>query len=139
MAKKTVAGIAGKDPTLPDVPLEIGGKTYRLVYDYNAIVLAERELNAAARAKTPRGMPFVPVNLLRGFDLEAANAEELRGLLYASLLKAQPKITLDDVSQMISFSNLEKIYTAIVHCWIQSHTEVDPGGKERPTGEPGES
>ena len=134
MARKTVAGAAGADPTLPDVTLVIDGKTWHLVYNYDAIARAERALNAAAAAATPKGVPFVPINLLRGFNLEEASAEQLRGLLYAALMTAHPKVTLKEVSTLIRMDTLTDIYGTIAACWMQSQpakkTEEDA---DRPT------
>lgn len=139
MAKKdhNIAGVAGIDPTLPNVRLEANGKSYQLVYDYGAIARAERELNATAAAMTPRGATFVRISLLHGFDLDAATAEEFRGLVYAALLPQQPKITLAEVDKLLTFANMKAIYDAIVRCWLGSQPEPGAEDKDKnPTPDP---
>lgn len=109
----TVAGKPGSDPTLPDVELILGGKTYHLSYDFNAIVKAEKETG---------------VNLLTAVVGEI-NAQSLRGLLWASLLKDHPALTADEVGDFIQPTNIATIREAIVTAWFGSVPESDASGE----------
>ena len=71
MSKNNVAGKPGLDPTLPNVTLILGGVERHLVFDFNAIVLADKETG---------------VNLIKA-AMSEIDATSLRGLLWASLLK----------------------------------------------------
>jgi len=107
----TVAGKPGLDPTLPDVELILGGDTYHLAYDFNAVVQAEKVCG---------------VNLLTAVVGEIT-AQSLRGLLWASLLKDRPDITIGEVGGLIRPTNIVTIREAVVSCWFGSVPDVEPG------------
>lgn len=111
MKNHNVAGIPGHDPTLPNVKLEVGGKTYQLSYDFNAIVKAEQETGIDLLTKV----------------LGNVNATSLRGLLWAALLKDQPDITLEHAGGLILLSNIAVVRQAIVAAWFGSAR--DQGGE----------
>lgn len=99
-----VAGVVGSDPTLPDVELVVGGETYRLAYDFNAVVKAEEATG---------------VNLLTSV-MGVVTARSLRGLLWAALLKDKPDITIDKAGSLISPQNIPTIREAITTAWFGS-------------------
>lgn len=107
MPEKTVAGTPA-DPTARFTRLELNGKSYSLVYDFDSIATAE---------------DLTGLELLVGVNWAKINARRLRGMLYASLLKAHPEITLKDVAKLITPGNLPKIEKALVECWIASTPE----------------
>jgi hypothetical protein len=109
----TIANQPGQDPTLPDVDLILGGKTYKLCFDFNAICQAEK---------------VAGVNLLTSVIGEIT-AQSLRGLLWASLLKDQPTITIDEVGALIRPTNIAVIRQAVVTAWFGSvpDEESEPG------------
>jgi hypothetical protein len=107
----TVANKPGSDPTLPDVELILGGKIYHLAYDFNAIVQAEKATG---------------VNLLSSVVGEIT-ASSLRGLLWASLLKDQPDITLEQAGKLIKPHNIGTVREAIVTAWFGSNPDAEPG------------
>lgn len=117
MNENQVANQPGLDPTLPNVELVMKGKTYRLVYDFNAVVQAEKVAGA---------------NLLFAITGNI-DATGLRGLLWAALLKTEPKITLDQVGAMIAPENLAVIHNAIVTAWFGS-VKDDVVGEEEAQG-----
>lgn len=110
----TVADKAGLDPTLPDVSLTIKDKTYSLVFDFNAIVEAER---------------VTGTNLLDKV-LGSIDAKSLRGLLWASLIKAQPNITIEQAGDLITLHNASRIREAIVTAWFGSIEDTDSASGE---------
>lgn len=99
-----VAGKPGLDPTLPDVELVLGGKTYKLAYDFNAIVQAEK---------------VTGINLLVHVVGEMS-ARSLVGLLWAALLPGHPEIEIEEVGRMIQPHNIPVIRSAIVTAWFGS-------------------
>jgi hypothetical protein len=105
----TVAGKPGEDPTLPDVTLILGGVERKLCYDYNAIVLAEK---------------MTGVNLLEGV-VGQMTATNLRGLLWASLKRESPDLTIDQVGALIQPRALGIIQQALMAVWFGSIAELD--------------
>lgn len=114
-----VAGVPGRDKTLPDVPLTIGDKTFHLCFDFNALALAEE---------------LTGLNLLQSLDLQNLTVVKYRALLYSTLLKENPKITIEEVGQMVNIGTLPAITLALVHAWTGSRPEVivDKDEKENP-------
>lgn len=120
-ARKTVARTAA-DPTIRFSKLEIEGAMYSLAYDYNAIAVAE---NVAG------------VNLLEGLrNLENLNAQQLRGLLYAALLIAHPRMTIEEAGSLIRLNTLLPISEAIAQAYVYSLPEKkkDPSVPEPAMG-----
>jgi len=104
-----VAGVPGSDPTLPKVPLTIKGKTYFLVFDFNAIAKAEE---------------LTGLNLLAALDFSNLNIVKYRALLYSALLTGSPKITLEEVGNLITVHNMGEVTLALVEAWTGSKPEV---------------
>jgi hypothetical protein len=105
----TAANTPGLDATLPDVSLILGGVERHLAFDFNAIVLAEKATG---------------VNLLKAIvgDIDAT---KIRGLLWASLLRENPKLTLDEVGSWIKPRNVATIHQALIAAWFGSIDEPD--------------
>ncbi|MBB5066144.1 hypothetical protein [Granulicella mallensis] len=108
-----VAGTVGKDPTLPDVSLILNGVERHLCYDFNAIAQAEIHTG---------------INLLRNItDVSATN---LRALLWAALLKENPKLTIEEVGSWITLHKVPAIHNAIITAWFGSLDEPEPKGED---------
>jgi len=112
-----VAGRPGLDPTLPDVKLVLGGNTYQLVFDFNAIAQAEK---------------VTGINLLQA-SIDTASAQSLRGLLWASLLKENPNLIIEQVGSLITMANAPTIWAAIRTAWFGSVTSE--AAEDNPSGE----
>ena len=82
--------------------LELGGKTHKLIYDFESIVKAEEATGLA---------------LLVGVDWSNVSVTRIRAMLYASMLQAQPEITLQEITPLINFANILKIERALVQAW----------------------
>lgn len=116
MPKRSVAGTA-LDPTIQFAKLEIDGKAYKLAYSFNAIALAE----------TAAGC-----NLLGGLEnLGALTALQFRGLLYAALSVAQPKMTIEEAGNLIRLDTKGAIANALAEAYQFSMPE-DPPQAEAP-------
>ncbi len=125
MEKKTfVAGQPGLDPTLPDVELVINGSKYQLCYDHNAIAQAE---NATG------------INLLESaFRIQSANA--LRAMLWASLLKQNPGLTIEEVGTWLNPRNFLTVREALLAAWFGSVPEPsDDAGEAQGEASPNAS
>lgn len=109
----------GLDPTLPDVVLTLGGVDRHLVYDHNAIVVAEK---------------LTGINLFKSI-LGDVDATQLRALLFASLIHEDPDLTLEDVGGMIRPYNVGTIHSAILAAWLGSvvgeDKESEPASKSK--------
>jgi hypothetical protein len=110
--------ITTPDPITEFVTLEIDGKKYRLAADFNAI--AEAESGAGC-------------NLLHGISatlMNTMNMAQLRGLLYALMLRDAPATTLADAGKLIRLDTMPDIVEKISTAFALSM----PKKKENPTG-----
>lgn len=110
---KTVANTKD-DPTVPYVTLTLKGNDYKLAYSFNALALAEKATG---------------LNMFQGLNLQALNVLQLRAMLWASLLKAQPEMTLEDAGDLLSSPvDCNIALTAIANAWTASmpKPESDP-------------
>lgn len=106
---KSIAGVPGQDPTLPDVSLVIGDKERHLCFDFNAICTVKK---------------LTGINPLTA-AADTADPENLRAILLASLLRDDPLLTLDEVGSWITFRNWQHINNAIATAWFASIDETD--------------
>jgi hypothetical protein len=105
---KHVAGTI-KDPTIKFSTLTIDEQDYKLAYSFNSIAEAE------AVTKT---------NLLNGLEtLTNLNASNLRGLLWAAMLIAQPKTTLEDAGTLIRLDTIGPVTLALAEAYNLSLPE----------------
>jgi hypothetical protein len=108
--KTSVAGIPGKDPTLPKVSVTINNEVYYLAYDFNGIAIAEE---------------ITGLDLLNSsMDLSKVNARKFRALLFASMLKARPEITLFEVGDLIRNTTMNDLVIALVEAWTGSRPTI---------------
>jgi hypothetical protein len=110
-----VADSPGLDPTLPDVVLKLGDVEHQLCFDFNSIVLAGKATG---------------IDLLKAIASDVT-AEHLRGLLWASLLKRHPSLTIEQAGDMITPLNLGTIHSAIIAAWFGSATDPDAKDDQR--------
>ena len=96
--KQKIPGTA-LDPTIKFAELKIDDNTFKFVYSFASIALAES---------------LTKTNLLNGFlNLTSLNAQQLIGLTYAALLTAQPKITYDEVAALFTYDQIYPIMGAL--------------------------
>lgn len=101
---QSVAGTPA-DRTVRFINLELGGQEYSLIFDFNAIARAEKETG---------------LNLLEAFNPEGMTATQFRAMLYASLLKAHPDITLEAAGDLVSLGGILRISKALGEAWSNS-------------------
>jgi hypothetical protein len=117
MSKKNhVVGKPGLDPTLPDVSLIIAGVERHLCFDFNAIVLTEK---------------VTGINILKAALDSDINATNIRGLLWASLVKENPDLTIEEVGSWITMHNLFNVKNALTLAWLGSVTEDEESESEK--------
>lgn len=115
-----VAGKLGLDPTLPDVPLILGGKLRHLCYDFAAIVQVEK---------------VTGINLLAA-AVSTPSFTVLGCLLWAALLRESPELTLDQVGLLVTPANSAYIHAAVLSAWFKSTSDPSdqPQTKARAKG-----
>jgi len=125
-SRKSVAGIPGKDPTLPNVPLELNGKVYHLAFSFNAMAKVEE---------------LTGLKLLNAIEFNDLSVTQYRALLFSALLTENPDITLEEVGNLINLKTLAPITVALVHAWTGSQPEVVALGKDEnpPVEQPAQS
>lgn len=107
------------DPTLPKVPVKLGGETYYLCFSFAAIATAEAKLREQG----------IKVNLLHALDLSSMDAARVVPLLYATLITHQPDITPEAVAKLVTMRNLGAIFEGIGKAYTESLAEPEPGEK----------
>jgi hypothetical protein len=105
----TVAGTTA-DPTIKFTDLTLGKKTYKLCFDFDAVALAEEKTGMA---------------LLAGVDWRNIGVRRIAVMLYASALKAQPDVTMDEFRQYINHRNIGKIQMALADSWVENQMDED--------------
>jgi hypothetical protein len=114
MSKKLkIAGNPEIDPTLPKVEITLDEKKYYLCFTFRALALAQAELKKIG----------VDCNLLHALDLSSMDALKLVPLLYAALISHQPKITFEEVMDLVSFKNMGNIFNGIAQAYGDSLAE----------------
>ena len=115
----TVAGKPGLDPTLPNVPIILGGVERHLCFDYNAIVLVEQQTG---------------VNLLKA-SVGQPSMTSVRAMLWAALLHENEELTLAEVTALIRPKNIAAIHYALNQAWFGSVADPEEKKEKKPSGE----
>jgi hypothetical protein len=97
------------NPALPRVPITFDGVEYHLEYSFNAIAIAEEK---------------VGINLFGAFDFTQLTVTKFRAMLFSSLVKNHPDMTLERAGDFIRASNLADITVAMIKAWHGSMPEV---------------
>ena len=113
--RRSIAGTPF-DKTVRFTKIEIDGEEYALAFDFNAIALAESTAG---------------INLLEKLNLAELNANQLRALFYAALLKGQPQMKLSDAGSLITLQSLSTITAAIGQAWMDSIGQRDASDDPR--------
>ena len=103
------------NPIVQFTDVELKGKIYKLCWDFHAIAIAEE---------------LTDQDLLLRNEPSRITAKQLRGMLYAGLLRAHPEITLDEVTDLITFKNAPNIADALTKAWIHSNKEPEKNESE---------
>ena len=98
------------DPAAPGVPITLEGKSYRLVFVYEALAVAEQRL-------ADKG---IQVNLLTALDFVNVGAARLPHLFYAALLKYQPRLEFEEAARLVTMHTASAIHRAVIEAYILS-------------------
>lgn len=99
MKRIAAAAIEPDNPTVRYARLKLKGETFSLAYDFNGLAVAE-DLSG--------------INLMQAFrSLGDLSISQTRALLFAALRKRHPKITLNEVGDLMEFEALPAITRAI--------------------------
>jgi hypothetical protein len=111
MARRESVSSTALDPTIRFASLEIDDKSYKLCYDFNAIAEAEK----VAGCNLLQGMAAVLIN--------GMSATQVRGLLYAAIRKAHPKMSIEECGKLVRVDTLQEIRDVLVVCYRESVPE----------------
>lgn len=98
------------DPTLPNTELEIGGTTYRLLFDFAALGIAERKLAESGEH----------VNMLMAMDISRLGAQRLAIVFFASLVRMQPEMSFAQARALIDIQTFPAIYQKVVDAYVEA-------------------
>lgn len=117
MKSKTVAGTPA-DQTIDFALLKlVDGTEFKLAFDFDAVARVEDETG---------------LSLMVGITWTQLTMRQLRALLYASALLAQPKVKLEELTKHIHIRNQKLICEAIADAWLKSIPETKPGDDADP-------
>jgi hypothetical protein len=108
------------DPTLPNVPVEIGGVTYKLCFDFAALAEAESHFIKQGHK----------INLLR--ELPAENLSSTRIIFACAIHKFQPELSYEDALNLVTLPVLYLVAMAVNNAWKESLPEPAPEPKGNP-------
>jgi hypothetical protein len=121
MAKRDKVTGTPADPLVEYVPLELGGKTYSLVFTFLSLARAEQAVNAL------RAPGEEKCNLLHGIAViifHGMDAREMLGMFYGALLPAWPKATLEDASALLGIDTWSEVHEALLKAYKLSMREA---------------
>lgn len=86
------------DKAIPELDVEIGGKTYKFVFSVKALILAERETGT---------------NVFKGDLLNDVTLGQLVTLVWAGLQKHHPDVKRDIIEDAITFEDIIRFRTTL--------------------------
>jgi hypothetical protein len=106
------------NPTQPGVELTLGGLTYTLLFDFEAIATAEEATGQSL------------ISGLHKKEVDSPRISLVRGLLWACLLPKQPAITQDEAAKLVNQHNLTAIWGKTLEAWVagMAEPEAEEGG-----------
>lgn len=121
MKRKSASVAAVDDPTVETTEIVIGGKTYKMCFDFDSLVRAERELNAS-------GNQISLLSALPGRDLES-----IRIMFAASIRRFHPEVTYAEAVGLVNLPSAFHIALAIGEAWKKAMPEPSEEAQKNPT------
>jgi hypothetical protein len=109
------------NPVASVTKLELAGVTYSLIFDLEAVAVAE-DLT---------GKPLLTG--LRQIDINTPTISLVRNMLFACLHANHPEITLFGVKVLVTRANIWEVWTVVLNAWTAGLAEPDPDNAENPT------
>jgi hypothetical protein len=108
------------DPTLPFTEIEILGKTYKMCFTFRALAKADARLREQGVAS----------NLLR--MLPNMTFETIPIVLAAGLATFHPKLTFEDVVDLIDYDTVWTIRDKMIDAWVDAFPKRTKDDAENP-------
>lgn len=102
------------NPVQPTTKITLGGVPYELLFDINAVALAE---DTADR-------PLLTG--LRQRDFASPTISLVRAMLYACINALNPEVTYEQAKAFVTRKNLGEIWTTVLAAWVKGMAEPDP-------------
>ena|ERR1700677_5166389 len=110
------------NPTSPLVKLRISGRSFDLVFNFEAIADAEEITERAL------------LTGLRRRDIESPSINLVRAMLFACLHSEQPKVTFAEVKPLVDRRNITEVWGKILEAWTEGLAEPDEDTPADPPG-----
>lgn len=97
----------------PHVVATIGGHSYRLVFDFEAVAEAEDILDRAL------------ITGLTQKDVYRPTVSLVRAMLFGVIHREHPDLTYDAVKGLVNRDNLLEIWAKVFEAWVKSNPEPE--------------
>lgn len=88
------------NPTIPDVAIEVDGRSFRLCFDFQALAIAKAKMKAVG----------VYVNILKALDFREVDVDTLPALFFAAALRFQPDLSWENANKLITMQTCTGIF-----------------------------
>lgn len=119
---QSIVGNPELDATVPDISLELGGKTYHLLFKFSSLSIAEKKLHAAG----------IRISLLVARSVTFWDASNLPYIFFAALQAHHPEITLEQADAMLTFENCGEVLDKL----FEAHQAALPARREVASDDP---
>lgn len=124
------------------VEILLGGQTYRLRYDLNALVALEDAFGVSALglfdrlfSVTPEDQEAIREGRMTDADLsKKIRVSDLRTLLWAGLIHDRPALTREEVGALITLDALPEVVTRCIEALSASFRASTPEGQKKAQG-----
>jgi hypothetical protein len=106
--------MAGRNPTDPVVEITLGEKTYKLLFNFEAIASAEDVTG------------FSLISGLRSKDVDAPKISLVRALFWAQLRAYHPDLTYEAAAMLVTQWTWRSVWEKVIEAWVAGMKRVDP-------------
>ena len=107
-----------KNPVKKEREITLGGHTYHLTFDFEAI----------AEAEEITGKPLLTG--LGDINVQRPKINDVRALFFASAKANDPSLTYEAVKPLINAKNILDVWLAVLQSWDQSSPEPEEGSTD---------
>lgn len=108
-------------PEKPSVKLMLGGVSYSLVYDFEAIAEAEDILDKPL------------ITGLRGRDITTPRVNLVRAMFFATAHATHPELTYEQAKALVTRDNLVEVWPKVLEAWTLAQPDAEESDEIRPT------
>jgi hypothetical protein len=102
------------NPVQPTTTITLHGAEYELLFDINAVALAEDTLDRPL------------LTGLRQRDFSSPTVSLVRGMLYACITARHPEVTFEQAKAFVTRKNLGEVWTTVLAAWVKGIAEPEP-------------